>query len=505
MKTQYKKNTIYYMLTQYVQIILTIIYGVILIPFYLRYISTEMYGVWMATGNIMMWLSILMPDWSQLILQQLGVAYGAEDREEFSRILVCGIIIAISFGLVFYTVSWSASFFFEGWLNLPVGFELASLTNAFLLAAVGTALTVLGVTFSSVNLALQHTVSAGMANIAAMVVRVVSVVILLRQGYGILSLGYGNMLYGTTVLVVNVLFTVKFVWPMGLRFIFDFKALFKLIQLTAYSSLNKFGNIVSKQMEFFLVTRYLGGEEATMLKIIKVVPETLLLFATNVSVALMPAVSHSKGAGTIKDKMDALMKFTGIMFAFSCYLGGGIYELQETFVTLWVDSGIFAGQKIVFLVVANTVIVGVADTFGRYVFTVGKIKAVATARSISAVCQAGVMLAGLLLWGMEGMLIGAIMVACGLAMVFMIILIRAEKIPFLLWMVPIREFLLGLCAAVLSVAFVHPPLQASWKGLMLTGTLYTIGFAVLLVCISKNTRLYLVAVLRFLKKRFGFL
>jgi O-antigen/teichoic acid export membrane protein len=489
------------MVTQYVQITLTIIYGVVFIPLYLKYISTEMYGVWMATGNIMMWFSILMPDWSQLLLQQLGVAYGAEDKEKFSRIFVSGFFIAVIFGILFFVASWSASSLFDNWLKLSDDFDSSTLIDAFLLASAGTALTFVASTFSSVNLALQQTLAAGLINILSMLVRIGVVLIMIFSNYGILALGYGNLSYGVTMLVSNIVVANYNLKYFNIIFHFNFNELKNLINLTFFTSINKFGNTFMKQIDYFLVTRYLGGEATTMLRIIKVVPETLMLFATNTSFTLMPVISFMKGADTLKDKMEKLMRFTGVMFTFSCFLGGAVYAFDEGFIYLWVGESLFAGKSIVFLVVLNLIIAGISDTFGRYVFTIGKIKTVSSIRFILSILQIGLMFIGVIFWGIVGMIIASISVFTVTTGIFWFLFVRAERIPSQIWMVPLRELGIGLIATIIASTLVHFLDATQWLHIIFGVVQYSILFVLVLILISANFRWFLIQVYYLIKKK----
>ena len=50
-----------------------------MVPLYLKYISAETYGVWLATGNVLFWLGVLDPGFSQVIVQRISLYYGADN------------------------------------------------------------------------------------------------------------------------------------------------------------------------------------------------------------------------------------------------------------------------------------------------------------------------------------------------------------------------------------------------------------------------------------------
>ena len=487
-KINYKKITAWSLVTQYIQISLTIVYGVLLLPIYLKYIPADTYGFWMATGNMMMWFSLLMPDWSQLLLQQLGSAYGANDKGKFGKLFCSGIFISLLFVTVFLLASWLASSFFGSWLNLPEKYNYTPLINAFLVAAFGTALTAFGSTLGAVNLALHHTLADGISNIISMIVRILVILIFLFNGHGVLALGLGNLSFGVTSVIFNAMISFFYLRKLRLVYIVDFNNLLSVASLTFYSSVNKMGNTFMKQLDYFLIARFIGGEAATMLRLVKVVPETLLLFATNASVSLMPSISHSKGANSLAKNIEKIMQFTGIMFAFACYLGGGIYALEDVFIGLWVKSPVPIEQTVVFLVVTNLVIAGIADTFGRYVFTIGEIKRISIIRFTFSLFQMLFMCLGVFFWNLPGMLISSILVYTWSAVMFLRILVKIERLPPSQWSVPLKDLGYGAIAAGIAGICIRHFEFSGWAELFIGCVMYSVVFWVLLTTTSRNYR-----------------
>ena len=73
--------------------------NLVLVPFYLRYLSSAEYGAWVATGQV---LAYLVTDFGVLavLLQQLAVAYGQGNRARLERLGGTGLITSIVIGAV---------------------------------------------------------------------------------------------------------------------------------------------------------------------------------------------------------------------------------------------------------------------------------------------------------------------------------------------------------------------------------------------------------------------
>ena len=71
------RTTSWNLFFHYVAIGMMFLNGVVLVPLYLARIPLETYGYWMATGNILAWLSLVDPGFSAIIHQREATSYGA--------------------------------------------------------------------------------------------------------------------------------------------------------------------------------------------------------------------------------------------------------------------------------------------------------------------------------------------------------------------------------------------------------------------------------------------
>ena len=64
--------------------------GIIMVPLYLRFIPFEVYGAWLASGNMLAWLSTIDPGLTLVLQQRIAAAYGNQDFKAIGMILVAG-------------------------------------------------------------------------------------------------------------------------------------------------------------------------------------------------------------------------------------------------------------------------------------------------------------------------------------------------------------------------------------------------------------------------------
>ena len=67
--------------------------GLVTLPTYLSHIPIEMYGAWLATGNIIAWATVVDPGLSTLTLQMVAQAYGKNDLVDVGETAAVGLVL----------------------------------------------------------------------------------------------------------------------------------------------------------------------------------------------------------------------------------------------------------------------------------------------------------------------------------------------------------------------------------------------------------------------------
>src|ERR1700753_3677297 len=94
---------------QYGYVITNILNSIILLPFYLKKIDAATLGVWLATGNILAWMTLIDPGVGEVLQQKIAELLGKGHKEEISKtmgsglIAACGILLlSVMAGFIFY-------------------------------------------------------------------------------------------------------------------------------------------------------------------------------------------------------------------------------------------------------------------------------------------------------------------------------------------------------------------------------------------------------------------
>ena len=89
------KNTLKWnFIFQYGYVITNIINSIILLPFYLHKIDASTLGVWLATGNILAWMTLIDPGVGDVLQQKVAELRGRNENGEIGKTIGSGLIAA---------------------------------------------------------------------------------------------------------------------------------------------------------------------------------------------------------------------------------------------------------------------------------------------------------------------------------------------------------------------------------------------------------------------------
>ncbi|APG25670.1 lipopolysaccharide biosynthesis protein [Syntrophotalea acetylenica] len=384
-----KRKTIVFAFLQYAQLALTMAYGVFLLPVYIKYLNADMYGAWLASGNIVSWLQIIVPDCGQVLMQRLGDAYARKDIPRFSGMATTGNLVTLTLGLVIVLFAWLVGNHLDILLKLPSSVDAQKLGTAFVLTAIGTGMIVYTQAYSSANLALQATGYYGVINLAASFIRILVIIYgLFVAKQGVLTLGMGNLIYGACLLLGHSGVYLKVCFRKKISIVAKPTSLKELASLFSFSTFARIGETFARNVDYFLVARFFGPEVTTSLKLIKSVPEAILPFIRTTTHSILPPLIQQIANGRIKQNKSILMEFTGKLLMFCCFVLGGISVLNKAFIGLWIPGSQFLFGYISFLIIAGLVLASASDVFRSYVMAAGCINDVSLIIGISSLVQA---------------------------------------------------------------------------------------------------------------------
>jgi O-antigen/teichoic acid export membrane protein len=389
--------------------------GIVLVPLYLRYIPLDIYGAWLATGNILAWLMVIDPGLSSVLMQRAGVAYGKGDKAELNSLLTGGVLLSGAISLLLLVAGFISSSFLIGWLNLGTTIDGDLVEQAFMIAVVGSALMIFSYGLTAFNQGMQSSLGIGLVFVITMVASLALTVVLLYKGVGLLALPIGLVVRGVGLTVGNAGYLLWRYIGERTRYHFSTQGVATLAKLLSYVFLGRGAGVIATNMDAFVLTRYLGPEIAPVFVLTRKAPDMSRMFLERPATAFMPAVSHLVGAGELGRARAVLLRLMRMILWLMGLIAAGFIVFNRDFVSLWVGPKLFAGGTINLFSVLTLVIMVLVNALSNLCFSLGNIKGNSIASLAQGLLSVPLMVLGARYWGMLGVAVAPLLAMLGVS------------------------------------------------------------------------------------------
>lgn len=393
------------------------ILGIVLVPLYLIYIPLDEYGAWLASGNILFWITLIDPGVNNVVRQRVAAAYGKHDVEELVAYSNAGVLInsAIAVGVLVFGLGLAQ--FLGSLLNLSYDLTKA-IVPVFETAVIGTTLIFASYGISAISSGLQSSLGTGLVVTSSTFGYIGVILFCLLNGFGLSSLAYGTMFRGLMLLVGHSLYLLWRLASENIRWGMRLSAFKEIYSLSFYTFAAKSITGLNANIGLFLVTRFAGAEFAPVYALTTRVPRFCKTFVTNPINVFIPIVAHLHGEGDRDKIRKNLLRLANIL----CWVSGafffGFVSLNEKFVEIWVGSEFYAGFGINFMVCLNIIIGITIYCMSSLAFAVGDIKKNNLVQFIQAVVVLLSMYLGIKYQGVLGMQIAIVLPQLGIGLVY---------------------------------------------------------------------------------------
>src|SRR5690554_2026715 len=370
----HRRTTAWNVIFTYVAIALTMVSGFVLPPLYLKHISAEVYGAWLATGNLLAWLSALDPGVSLALQQRIGHAYGEQKREKIGQWIGAGILVSVLICSVIIVVGLAIESVLLGWLELPADLDVDPLYSAFTMAVIATALTMASFAYGAMAYGLQGTLAVGLVQVVSTAASIGVIVFFVLSGDGVVAIAKGMLFRAICWFLGCSTYLFWRAHREKIKISFSRKELRELLRLTGFTSLGRLGGTLINHMDSFVVTRYLGAEITVALELNRRGPAGARPIIQRMSNAVMPSVSNLDGQGEQEKLARVLSRMLAVMGWATGLFIAGFACLNEDFVRLWVGLEYFAGNPVNLLILAAIALGMFVEIFSNLCMALGNIE-----------------------------------------------------------------------------------------------------------------------------------
>jgi len=362
-----------------------------------------MYAAWLASGNILAWVTLVDPGLSTVLRQRVAVAYGRNDRMAIGEIVSAGLLISGGVIVLFIGGGIFLGARIPFILGYPTGVDIGLLIKAYSVAVLGAGFMVFSYSLVSIGKGLQSTLELGLILTSIRIVYLGVIILLLTRGLGIMALAYSQLFNGLTFTLLGALFLWTRLRREGIVLRFSIRGIHEFTGLLSFTFMGRVVSVVGANLDLVLTSRLLGLSDTSVLAFTRRVPETIRPLIARLSDAFAPSVSYLYGAGESDRTRAVLLRLWRIVFWLLGLFAVGFILLNKDFVSLWIGPAFYAGFFVNALICGGIVLGVLESSLNDLCFATGDVRGTSVVASIrGGICIALLFLLGSR-WGMRGM------------------------------------------------------------------------------------------------------
>lgn len=337
----------------YLQFGLALISGMILLPFILRRVGTQNYGLWLACGELLAYSAMV--DFGVLGVLPWLVAEkdGSGDRQGLRDLICNGVAVALFISVLYLLVAILFWFFAKWLINLTEAQRLL-LKGPLILIVIITAIAFPLRTFLTVLIGLQDAVFTGLLNVAQWALNIALIVTLLLKGYGLYSLAAAAAV-PPLVLCTLSLIRIRLIAPDLLTQWHrpSFSQMFYLVTQGFGVWMGGFGWRMAAASNSIIIVSFGGSEMAVVYACTAKLGDILMQLSWQLSDSGLVGLAQLSGEGKKQRVREIVQAMVRILLIATGGVAVIVLALNANLVSLWVGADKFGGIALNVLLAAG--------------------------------------------------------------------------------------------------------------------------------------------------------
>jgi O-antigen/teichoic acid export membrane protein len=464
----------------YVALFISIVTNLGLMPMYLKYIDARIYGLWLATGGVIAWLGLLDLGIAGVMGQRIAAAYGRKDHQSVGLYYFNGQVFQIAAMSVLVIGSSLVAWKLPHLLGASV-LEQHVLTPGILLAGVSTAFACMNNGQHNTAAALQRPLIPMLNIIIGRLVTVGLTVVLLKAGYGLVSLPLSLAVGSVFTFVSNLFYVSSLIRRFEVSLQWSYPVFKDILTLSPALFAAKTGNALVDQIEPTLVALMISPEAAVVFSITKRAADTIENIVDRVTGSVTAGFAHLFSEGDVERSADVLKAIWITCFGLSVICLGTYMAMNHSFIALWIGERYFGGQPLTLLIAVSAAILILGNLVSMLLGATGDIAVPCVGILIEASVRLGLMMLMFRQFGLAGLPLATI-VSSGALLVWFLHRMRLRLGIHAIPLVSRRAIFLALLVGVVAWNVERLARPAGWAGFALTlGIVATVAMTSVLV------------------------
>jgi len=387
-------------------LLLEIVIGFLLLPFLIKELSIETYGLWILVMSIVSFLGLMTLGLSSAVQRFLSVEISAKNYQEYQKTASSSIFVFLFLGLLCIIVSYIISLFSVSFItqdNLTDDFK-----NLILLMGCNVAIKFFSTPFRAALTAEFKFIAVSVIDILSLLIKTILTILFIHNDMGVVYLGVALLIGEASGNVLLAIIASKKLKHFNAKISLLSKA--KIIELLKFS-INSFIATLGEMLRFpidnIIISSFIGLSFVTVYSI----PVRLLSYANafilqSVSV-LQPMFAKLHAEQKHKELREKFEFASHISFCLGGLLASGLFIFGSNFIDLWISQ--YKEIELLIIILPISLLVGISQQPTIMVlYAINKHKYYAYQNIIESIFNILLSIIFLQYWGGYGVALGTV-------------------------------------------------------------------------------------------------
>jgi O-antigen/teichoic acid export membrane protein len=463
--------------------------GVLLVPLYLNAVGPHLYGAWLASSEVLVWLQAMDLGIPNLMIQRIASAYGGNDRRRAADWFVAGILVLGLVSLVIGLAGGAVSLLLPAWIGATPE-ESAVLSSCFLVGTVATCVTIFANGFVGLSRAIQDTSLLSATLIASAVVGLLTSLALILAGFGLWAIAFGLVARAGVGLGGALLFGIH-AWrtDLGMPFRVDRGIASELLTASPVTALGGISYAVMSQSEIVLVAALVRPELAVVYALTRRAADLGRSLVDMIGFATYGGLAHLISSSDRRSTRITYARILGLHLSCSVAVASAYLAVNRSLLEVWIGPSLAGGTGLIVVMAIQSIVLGHSYLINLLYRATGRVLEGSVALVIEALVRIPLLAIFLLAIGLPGLPIAASATAITTAFLLRRRTVReldsehsrAPTAALSVWL--LRAFFLGL-----GVTFAVTMFVPEWSYVLINGLVIAVGGGLALLAFDPMLR-----------------
>lgn len=404
-------SSIIYLCHSYMAVLFAIVQGMILVPLYLKQIPTEIYGYWLASGNIIGYFALFDLGLPSIFIQKAASFYG-NAKEKGNLGILCGtcFIYGLVVALFVFVIGFIFVLTINMWINIDHN-QISAFKHSVFLSVISSTITIFTQFIGSFLLGLHESLCLSVTSILAFIFAILSTLLALSLKLGVMAIAIG-FLVRSLVYFIGTTGSFIFIWKKitNEQIHFSFTDIKNMFRLSTISIVGKSSSVISNHSDALLNSTILNPAIAAVYSFNSKIKDIIFSIPDRISSATIPTIADMQSNSNIseKKKYPIIILIFSIELSFICSFG--LFIFNKSIIELWIGKEMFGGQLLTTAFCIVLIMNVFRNTISNLVFSTGEIKTVNYCSMFETCLKIPIAIAFMKLMGVIGLPIASIII-----------------------------------------------------------------------------------------------